>query len=332
MSKALQEVQRIADEVLFPAALAVDTAERVPESHLALLADAGLYGLAAPDPLTTLDLPDYASVQHVVEILAGGCLTTTFVWVQHHAAVIAAAETTNSHIRDHYLPALATGRRRAGLAAGAAVRPGPPLLRAERVAGGWMFRGEAPWISGWGMVDTLYIAGRDDDDQVVWALVDAREGPSVTVRPRELTAVNASRTVDARFDDHFVPQDRVTSTLPLAEHLAGDAESVRFTGSLALGVAGRAISMLGDDSLAGELDQVRTMLVTASPHDVPAARAAGAELALRAVAALAVHDGSRSVLRADHHQRLLREAAFLLVFGSRPAVKAALLGRLTRRR
>jgi hypothetical protein len=37
---------QIADEVLFPAAMAVDRADRVPASHLDLLAARGLYGLA----------------------------------------------------------------------------------------------------------------------------------------------------------------------------------------------------------------------------------------------------------------------------------------------
>ena len=43
---------------------------------------------------------------------------------------------------------------------------------------------------------------------------------------------------------------------------------------------------------------------------------------------LAVHTGSRSVLVDEHAQRLVREALFLLVFGSRAPIKAALLRRL----
>jgi hypothetical protein len=59
------------------------------------------------------------------------------------------------------------------------------------------------------------------------------------------------------------------------------------------------------------------------------ARAAAAELAWRAAGALVVAQGSRSLLPMRHAQRLLREAAFLQVFGSRPALRDALLGRLT---
>jgi hypothetical protein len=59
-----------------------------------------------------------------------------------------------------------------------------------------------------------------------------------------------------------------------------------------------------------------------------AARAAASELALRAAAALAVRDGAGAITVDAHAQRLAREALFLLVFGSRPAIKSELVARL----
>ena len=41
-----------------------------------------------------------------------------------------------------------------------------------------------------------------------------------------------------------------------------------------------------------------------------------------------VRTGSRAVLAGNHAQRLYREAGFLLVFGSRPAIRDELLGLL----
>jgi hypothetical protein len=58
------------------------------------------------------------------------------------------------------------------------------------------------------------------------------------------------------------------------------------------------------------------------------ARAGAVELAQRATAHLIVTQGSRSVLMDNHAQRLAREALFLLVFGTRPAIRAGLLRRL----
>ncbi|MDI3424003.1 acyl-CoA dehydrogenase family protein [Streptomyces luteolus] len=331
-SRSLRRAREIADEVLFPAAPDVDGADRVPGSHLDLLAAEGFYGLAAPEDLATLDLPDYPAVLRLVEALAGGCLTTAFVWIQHHGAVMALAETANEALRAEHLADHVSGRRRAGLAVGAAVRPGPPLVRAERADGGWLFEGVAPWVTGWGMVDTLYAAGRDADDTVVWALLDAEESATLSVGPvLDLVAVQASRTVTLRFDRHFVPDERVLGTTPQQEYLKGDAESVRFTGSLALGLAERAITLLDGDAgrLPDELDQVRARLLSVDPDQVPDVRAAGSELALRAASACAVAHGSRAVLLQEHAQRLVREATFLLLFGSRPGIRTALLDRLT---
>lgn len=329
-SQSLREARRIADEVLFPAALEVEETDQVPDSHLDLLAEKGFYSLAAPEELTTLDLPDYPAVKRVVELLSGGCLTTAFIWVQHHGAMMAAAKTENEAIRDAYLTGLASGQIRAGMAIGAAVRPGPPMLRAKPVDGGWIFDGEAPWVTGWGMVHTLHTAARDENDMLVWCLMDAKESDSISVEPLDMIAVNASRTVMLRFHEHFVPQESVTAIMPRTEYLKGDAESLRFTGSVAHGLADRAITLMGDDgaALAKELDAVRVLLAEAEPDDVPAARAAGSEFALRAAAALAVHDGSRSMLKDAHAQRLIREATFLLLFGSRPGIRSALLDHL----
>ena len=62
---------------------------------------------------------------------------------------------------------------------------------------------------------------------------------------------------------------------------------------------------------------------------MPTARAAASELALRAAATLVAAAGARSIIAGEHPQRLLREAAFLLVFGSRPGIRTELLDRLS---
>lgn len=328
---ALREARRVADEVLFPDAVKVDEADRVPTSHLDLLAEEGFYGLAAPEDMATLDMPDFPSVLRLVEILAGGCLTTTFVWIQHHGLVLALGDSRNTTLRDVYLADLTTGQRRAGMAIGSAIRPGPPSLRAERVDGGYVFDGAAPWVTGWGMIDVLYTAGRDADDVVVGAVLDATESETISVEPLSMLAVQASRTVTVRFARHFVPDERVITTQPQAEYLRGDAESLRFTGTLSLGVAERAITLLDSDAggLAAELNTVRANLLAADAEQVPVARAAGSELAMRATSAYAVSYGSKSLLPDGHAQRLVREATFLLLFGSRPGIRAALLEQLT---
>ncbi len=314
--------RRIADEVLFPAAMAVDAADRVPPTHLDLLAAHGFYGLAAPADAGGLGIEDRATASRVIEILASGCLTTTFVWLQHQSAVVAAA---GGPLRDEWLAPLARGERRAGVVL-AGLRPGPPSVRARAVDGGYVIDGNAPWVTGWGMVDVLYTAARTEDDTVVGVLLDAVAGPALSVMPLAMVAAAASGTVRVRFDGYFAPHARVAGTMPYAQWPERDAAGLRGNGSLALGVAGRCLRLLGAGT--GPLDAARAALDGATPATMPQARAAASALAMRAATAAVVSEGSRSVLAGEHPQRLLREAMFLLVFGSRPAIREALLRRL----
>jgi len=126
-----------------------------------------------------------------------------------------------------------------------------------------------------------------------------------------------------------MPADRVTAVLPHRDWLARDAMGLRINGSLALGVAARCCALIGPSPLDGELASRRTALDAAAPGQLPAARAAASDLAMRAAAALVATQGSSAIMAGQHAQRLAREALFLLVFASRPAIKAELTGRLT---
>jgi alkylation response protein AidB-like acyl-CoA dehydrogenase len=324
VTASLTAAAALADGLLFPSAGQVDLTGELPAGHLDALAAAGLYGVQGP-----VDLGGIDDFQSVVEILAGGCLTTTFVWIQHHGAVRAVAAGPEG-LRRRWLRPLCTGGVRAAVAQ-AGVRPGPPTLRASRVPGGYCFDGEAPWVTGWGHVRVIHTAARMADDTVVWALVDAVAGPGLTVEPLHLVAVDASRTVLVRFESLFVSDDRITATIPLADWPVRDAAGLRTNGSLSLGATDRCVRLLEPlapdraTALRSELEACRGRLDLATPADLPPARAAASELALRSAATLAVAAGARGILAGEPAQRLLREAAFLLVFGSRPAIRTELL-------
>ncbi|MGH3175614.1 MAG: hypothetical protein ACRDPF_17330, partial [Streptosporangiaceae bacterium] len=151
----------------------------------------------------------------------------------------------------------------------------------------------------------------------------------LTVTRERLAAVHASVTVRLGFDGVLVPGERWAGQEPFdpAESLRPDR--MRVNGSLALGLVRRCARLLGPGPLDDELAACRALLDDAITADAMAeARAAASELAVRAAAALAVRDGSRSVSVDQHAQLLTREALFLLVFGSRPGIKSALLRRL----
>jgi alkylation response protein AidB-like acyl-CoA dehydrogenase len=327
MDDALAVTRRMADDLLFPDAMRVDALDKLPAAHIDALAAAGLYGSIAPDGLDLAPSALYA----VAEELASGCLATAFTWVQHLGLLSTLAFGTEpAGLRSEWLPSAIKGRLRGGIALTGQI-PGPPLLRAAPASGGgWRLDGTAPWVTGWdGLVNVVVVAARGPDDTLVRLIMDATPAPGLTVTRERLIAVNASVTVRLDFDGVMIPASRLVGQQPFDPGHSMDLRGLRMNGSLALGVTSRCCRLLGPGPLDAELDACRARLDEAGDVTaMAAARAAASALAVRAAAALAVHEGSVAVLPDQHAQRLSREALFLLVFGSRPPIKAELLHRL----
>jgi alkylation response protein AidB-like acyl-CoA dehydrogenase len=318
-SDPVAHAQDISDGFLFPGALEVDASDIVPIDRLDRLADAGFYGLAGPTDAGGMGLDDFTKALEIIEILASGCLTTTFVWIQHHGAVRAVGGAPPA-FRDAWLERLCSGTVRAGVAFSGLRRPGPPILTAVPDGDSWRFNGLAPWVTGWSRVHVVRAAARRENGEIVWALVDATAGDTLHADPLRLAAVNASATVTLTFENHRVPADRVIGLQDFDEWQAADRASLRVNGSLALGVARRCAALLESPALEAELDERRDAM--------PEERARASELALRAATTLVVSGGGRSIAMDHQAQRLAREAIFLLVFGQTAAIKAAQLHRL----
>ena len=124
---------------------------------------------------------DLRAICAVAEELASGCLATAFVWIQHRGLVMTlAADGTPAALRDRWLGSICQGKVRGGIALTGLI-PGPPLLRAQPAAGGWRLDGEAPWVTGWGLIDLLLVQARGPQDSVVTLILDAAAQPGLTV-------------------------------------------------------------------------------------------------------------------------------------------------------
>ncbi|MFC4694511.1 acyl-CoA dehydrogenase family protein [Geodermatophilus arenarius] len=323
MAAPVQVARALAEDLLAPAAADVDATGVLPRGHLDALAAAGLYGLVGPAEAGGLD-GDGATLAAVVEELAAGDLATAFVWLQHHGVV---GRLAASGAHPELLAGLCAGRRRAGIALQAATRPDAPPVTLRRDGGDLVLDGAVPWVTGWGLVDVLLVAARDGDD-VAFVLADAVEGPTLAAVPQPLVAVQASATVELHLRGHRVPAGRLLGATPLAEVRAGDAAGLRLNGSLALGLVRRCARLVGPSPLDADLAAAGARLDGAGPGELPEARAAAAALELRAAGALVVATGSGAARAGSVAERTAREAVFLLVFGSRPAIRASLLARL----
>jgi len=316
MSDWVARAEAFADEVLFPAANEIDSLDVLPRARLDLLAAEGWYGVA--DEVSAEEL------YGVLAAFAGGCLTTTFVWFQHHGAVRTLQRAPDA-LRDEWLAPLCSGETRSTIAY-AGLLPGAPL-RARREGDHWVLDGQAFFVSGWGLADIVHVAARTPDDEIVWLFVDMAS-PGFTATPHRLLGVNASATVGLRVDGVRVPATRELSRFPYARWPEIDAAGLRVNGSLAAGLAARCCRLIGPSALDDELAATVAALDAGTPATFPARRAAMSAFAAKAAAALVVHEGSAGVERGTTAERLYREAAMLLIFATRPAIRAELLGAL----
>ncbi len=317
--------EAFAEDTLFPNAIATDLGGQLPEAQLLQWAKMGLYGLTAPPDLGGAGATR-ETLLSVIESMAFGCLTTAFVWVQHQGSCRAAVESSGP-THEAWAAKLSSGRARGGVAFAHLLRAGPPAIVAEPADDGWVISGTAPWVTGWGFIDVVHVAARHGDD-IVWSLLDAREAPTLMAKPLALSAINSSATFEVQFDKHPVPSSRVTSVQPYDDWRANYPSGLRLNGSLSLGVARRAASLLGPNPLDTELADARQQLDSASVAELPEARGRTSALAVRLASSLVASLGGRSVVSDQHGQRLVREANFLLIQGQTPEIRAAQLRHL----
>ncbi|HUC14214.1 MAG TPA: acyl-CoA dehydrogenase family protein [Acidimicrobiales bacterium] len=328
-----QRLSRLSSRLLADAE-AVDASENIPAEHLHALAAAGLYGMFAPVAEGGLGL-GYIEICAVIEELASCCLPTTFLLAQHFRLLGAMLDpATPPAIREAMLARTIRGETKGGVAL-TGLLPGPSALHAMPAPGGWLLDGAAPWVSGWGIVDVICVFARGpagpQGETVVTLLLDGRPQKGLSVTPLRLSALNATRTVRLGFAALFVAEDNVIGLQPYEIATRESEMRLRLNGSFPLGVAGRCCALLGPSPLDDELRDCRASLDAADDSNMAAARAAACELAARAAHVLVVSRGSRAALVGDPAERLSREAAFLLIFGSRPAIKDALLKSLEAR-
>ncbi|GAA1482537.1 acyl-CoA dehydrogenase family protein [Gordonia sinesedis] len=338
VTRLLADTYRIADDVLYPSAADIDRTGTIPESHWATLADAGLFGIAAPLEQDGPGL-ELNQATEIMEVLASGDLPTAFTWLQHHGVVISLAGSPNDALRERLLPDAIAGRLRAGVAYAGAI-PTPPRMRAERTEDGWRFSGYAPFVSGWGSVDLLQISARDvETDDVVSAIVPVGTRPSaITVTPVHLGVADATCTVALTVDDLIVSDAQVVSRVGIDDFFASQNIGVRINGALPLGIVRRAAALLdvggyqqAARALRERAGEIRARMDTSldDTDALVAARADAAQLAVDAASTLVSADGGRALLRGAPAERLAREAAFTLVAASRPTLKNVLVHRFS---
>ena len=353
----VQSARTVAATTLSPRAEETDRADRVPPGNLAALAEAGLFGLAAPEP-DGAGPPSPAVVREVHEALAGACGATFFVWAQHHTPVRLLAGTSNVGLRERWLDRLRSGSALAGVMF-AYLRWDTPPVQARRVAGGYQVSGVAPWATSWGMAEVFAVAACLPDDQVLWFLRDGRADDAVRPSPpQDLVVMQSTSTVRVAFEDLFVPEDDVLLVEPLDAWRRHDRITTSQPSPAALGVADTSCRLLGERAeatrdratrdaaraLATEVARSRHLAYHLADMPVPRdlgrsyeahlarmvdARASNLAVAQDASRALVTAVGGGAMARSHPAQRLAREALFYVVQAQTVAIRHASLEQLT---
>ena len=344
----LAEARRLADEVFRPNAEKADQSDihgQVGE-NVRLLADAGYYGLGISPEHGGMGADDVTR-REFTELMASACGVTAFTQQQLHAGGGFVGGGRNEALRREKLPLFASGRELCGVAFSHLRRPGPPMVRAERVEGGYRVSGTAPWVTGWGLLDSFILGAMrlPEEDHIYFYVPKAGNEARLRPSPRiPLVVMNASDTVEVTLDDLFLPDEYVLYERPAESLKRGDYCGISGHVFLPLGGARGSVHYLqalaarrGNDlfaqaaeELTREIDACRHEALTWSGAcaDQPDykehalhARAAAIVLAVRAAHATITATGGSAHLLSMPPQRLLREAIFYTTTAQTPDVQ-----------
>jgi alkylation response protein AidB-like acyl-CoA dehydrogenase len=331
VTSPLSRATAFADDVLFPRAQEVDQGLRVPAESLTALADAQLFGVVGPGSHGGLDLgPNEA--RRTFAAIGSGCGATFFVWAQHHTTVRTLRSSSNHLLVDGLLTRMCAGELLAGVAFAHVRRSGPPALLATRVHDGWRLSGHMPWTTSWGIADWFSVAAVSAGGELVWSMIPAAGLDGVAATALALPVLGSTGTVALSFDDCLVPDEQVA----LIEDVEGWRSLDRIRSSIGqpavLGVADRAIRLLGelaDQEARDAAERLRAVLAATWVRDegLIAAmmrgddivsdgsnhRAACIDLARRATTGLLAAVGGRGMDLGHPAQRLAREADFYVI-------------------
>jgi len=349
----LHTVWQIADGFLRPRAAEADRGDvhGPVADNIRRLGAAGLFGLGIPLQYGGLGA-DETTRHEYAEILASACGVTAFTQQQLQMGVKMVVEADNETLKRGLLPALAVGRR-CGIALSQLRRSGTPLVRAERVAGGYALNGLIPWITAWALLDGFVLGAALEVGDHLFVYVDKEQcGASLMAGPPlPLVVMAASDTVEVEVRDLFIPDEFVLARRPAEALRRADDNTITTHVALPLGCArgcarylremasqpGREALGQTAFALTLEIDGCRREALTwncdcAAHPDYKThalrARATANVLALRAAHATVIATGGRAHLVTSVPQRLLREAQFYGTAVQTPDVQASTLDQL----
>jgi len=349
-----EEVLRAAEDFFVnevrPNANQIDQELTALVAALDRMAELGLLGLRVPVEHGGHGVKDN-SFRHFQEASARASGALAFLQTQHQSACGFIASSSNVAAQRRFLPPMASGNVRMGIAFSQLRRPGPPMMTATQVDGGYVFDGVAPWITGWGIFGWCVFAGTLPSGESAWGIGELK--PSRSFKPSQvmrLAALEVAQTISATLDSYFVPDEAIIHIRPPDWIHENDSLNLALQSPFALGCAQAGIDIVlaahkskplagildAASALQAELDDCRTEAYAAmgdkgNLERSLRARAWAIELAGRCSHAGVVASSGKGNSMSSDAQRVYREALVFSVSAQTPAILEATLARLIKK-
>lgn len=323
--------------------------------NISRLGRLGFYGAGIPEAYGGLALSGDA-IQQCHALIAAACGATAFTQQQLHSGGGYVSGASSEPLKQELLPRFADGSLLCGIAFSHLRRPGKPMVTAERVQGGWLINGTAPWVTGWRFLDAFVLGATHlPDGHLVYFYVPIAEYPDRVVpsQPIKLATMDACDTVRVEILSLVLPNkfclfEREADSMKRADYCGitghvwlplgcalGSIRQLRHIGEANLNEAAIAAA----ERLAVQAAQIKAdaNVWTADRADEPdyrrnalKTRAGAIDLAMRAAQATIAATGGSAHLHDSAAQRRLREASFYITVAQTPDVRSAVLEETSR--
>ncbi|MDR3708761.1 MAG: acyl-CoA/acyl-ACP dehydrogenase [Capsulimonadaceae bacterium] len=323
------------------------------EKNVRALAATGFYGARIPVEYGGLGLDSETNAE-CQELIASACGVTAFTQQQLHSGGHYVGQSANVDVKRDLLPKFSRGEVLCGIAFSHLRRPGPPLVRVERIADGVLVNGEAPWVTGWRFLDSFSLGAVAPDGRIVYVYVsipDHAKTLSVS-EPIRVSTMDAGDTVRVFLRNVVIPEKYVLFEREPDFQTRADFNNIAGPVHLPLGCArgcARHLRLTGQqrkrplfveaaDHFEAEVDLVRDLARSWSGDRAAepeykeralAARAGAIRLAMRASEACIAANSGAAHLLTNPAQRRHREASFYATVAQTPDIQATFIEAVT---
>lgn len=251
-SETIPNIEQIEASILknfiAPLANKIDSNQEALKTALMTLGKSGLLALQIPQKWGGFELnqQDFFNSQLLIARYSGAL---AFLQTQHQSAAAMLASSTNSQLKQQYLPHLSHGKILLGIGFSQLRRSGEASVKAFPTTGGYYIEGIVPWITGWGIFQEFIIAATLPDGRAVFGILPLMETTKLNGRITfseimPLCAMTSTNTVSATVKNWFLSDEQVVSIKPVNWIHSNDRQKVLRLSALALGCALAGIDIM----------------------------------------------------------------------------------------